>query len=98
MNTTVTTSPLNPVAEKEMKCGICSGDAIFVDHGAEVGAYWYCRACKKEEKEWKTKAVIQEPKPEIEFPILEIPNFTVYYESKIDEICRLLSDALENNK
>lgn len=39
-----------------MNCGICKQEAIFKDQGRAIGQYWYCRTCKLEEAEWKSKA------------------------------------------
>lgn len=67
-----------------IRCGICSGEAVFVNHGDAIGSYWYCRACKKEEKEWgkgiSTTSNPENTKSEIELPTLEVPpQFSVYY-------------------
>lgn len=41
-----------------MKCKQCSQEAVWRDLGRDVGKYWYCTSCKKEESEWKAPALI----------------------------------------
>jgi hypothetical protein len=35
-----------------IKCRDCKVDAVWVSLGQDIGEYWFCRQCKKEEKEW----------------------------------------------
>ncbi len=34
-----------------MECPKCKVDTFWVDQGKAIGAYWFCRTCKKEPKE-----------------------------------------------
>jgi hypothetical protein len=36
-------------------CTECKGEAYWVDRGKDIGQYYWCPTCKKEDKEWKNK-------------------------------------------
>lgn len=39
-----------------MNCTECGGEARWVNAGRDIGQYWWCGACKKEEREWARAA------------------------------------------
>lgn len=41
------------MSESEFYCGDCSEPCKYVKQGRDIGEYWYCKQCRKEEREWK---------------------------------------------
>jgi len=68
-----------------MKCGQCKGDEVLVSLGRDIGTYYYCKACKLEEKEWRAKSA--------DYP----PGFNKTFKSDLSEDAqkRLLDAAMQ---
>jgi hypothetical protein len=39
-----------------MICTDCNVEAVWKDLGRDVGQWWYCRSCKKDDSEWSKPA------------------------------------------
>lgn len=44
-----------------MNCRDCNVEARWVNNGWEVGRYWWCDSCKKEEREWVIPLLVDPP-------------------------------------
>jgi hypothetical protein len=44
-------------------CLECGGPAHFVNAGRDIGQYYWCPACKKEEQEWVRPQAATKPEP-----------------------------------